>query len=117
MLLTSTRVAPKRAWHSAALYSLASMMVFASSLSCAGRTIRSTNGQLFPTNRSDEATRASASRDLRCPPNGIVVVPDQGNERASLVSVEGCGHRVTYMLSSGYNGHSRYVVISQGSLR
>jgi hypothetical protein len=72
-------------------------------LPCCG-AIRANNGQSFPVpsvhgQSYGDAARASAVHDIPCAPEGITVLgappylPDQ------VITVQGCGQRVTYNIS------------------
>jgi hypothetical protein len=61
-----------------------------------------TTGERFPgQNSAPEAARASAQKDIPCPPDRVTLVGSAGYREAAIVSAEGCGQRVTYMVFPG----------------
>jgi len=88
------------AWRAPLLF-----LVLAAPLSCG--SVQATDGETFPVpsflGRSyADAARASAAHDIPCGPGNVAIVgATTYSEQPQLVTVEGCGQRVTYNISCG----------------
>ncbi len=70
-------------------------------LTCSCGAVTATNGQSFPVPSYQgesyaAAARASAARDMPCAPDGIKVLGAAPYFPDHVITVEGCGQRLTY---------------------
>ena len=77
--------------------------------------IRATDGSVFPSGSFDSVVQASAARDIPCAMGGVAI-SGHGEGEFNLSSADGCGQRVTYMLSCESGAGCRAVLVARLAL-